>query len=118
MKILVVDDDAIMLEAIAHILKADGYQVAVAEDSHKALSILANEDIHLILADIMMPDMSGLELLNLVNEFYFNRIPVIIISSLSKPDIISCSKALGAKEFIVKPIDFEKLSFCIKKYAA
>jgi two-component system, sensor histidine kinase ChiS len=117
MKVLVVDDDKLILEAIAHILEADGYEVVVAEDSCKAISIIENGDINLIVSDIMMPNMSGLELLNLLNEFYFNKVPVIFISSLYKSDIISCCKALGAKEFIVKPIDFKKLSFSVKKYA-
>jgi CheY-like chemotaxis protein len=117
MKVLVVDDDKLILEAITHILERDGCEVLVAEDSFKALNIIENEAIDLIVSDIMMPNMSGLELLNLLNEFYFNKIPVILISSLDKSDIISCSIALGAKEFIIKPVDFEKLSSCVKKYA-
>ena len=117
MKVLVVDDDRLMLEAIAHVLEADGCEVMLAEDGLKAFRIIKNGGVNLILSDIMMPDMSGLELLNLANEFDFKKIPVILISSLDKADVISCAKALGAKAFLSKPINFAKLSFFVKKYA-
>jgi DNA-binding response OmpR family regulator len=116
MKILIIDDDVLMLEAITHRLKAEGHKVLAADDSFKALSIIKQENLDLIISDIMMPDMSGLELLNLLNRFYFIKVPVIFISSLFKSIIQTTAKALGAKEFIVKPINFDKLSSYVKKY--
>ena len=116
MKILIVDDDKLMLAAIAHSLKADGYETLVAEDGFKALNILEKEKVDLIVSDIMMPSMSGLGLLNLLKQYYFNRMPVIIISSLDKADIILCSLGLGAENFIAKPINFEELSLRVKKF--
>jgi adenylate cyclase len=117
MKILIIDDDVLTLEAITHRLKAEGHKVVAAENTINALSILRKENIDLIISDIMMPDMSGLELLNLLNRFYFIKVPVILISSLFKSVIQTTAKALGAKEFLVKPINFDKLSSYVKKYA-
>ena len=116
MKVLIVDDDKLMLEAISFSLKGDGCEVLIAEDGCKALNILEKETIDLIVSDIMMPTMSGLGLLNLLKQYYFNRIPVIIISSLDKGDVILCSLGLGAENFIAKPINFKELSTRVKKY--
>jgi DNA-binding response OmpR family regulator len=116
MKVLVIEDDLLMLEAIGYRLKKDGHQVLMAEDSFKALNIIEHEDINVIISDIMMPDMSGLELLSLLKRFYLSKVPVILISALFKSIIRTTAIALGAKELLVKPIDFDKLSFYVKKY--
>ena len=116
MKILVVDDDLFTLRSIEHNLRGEGYEVSVSEDGFSALEILQKEKIDLIICDIMMPNLSGLGFLNLLKQFYLNRIPVIVISSLDKADVILCTMGLGANDFIVKPINFEELSIRIKKH--
>jgi DNA-binding response OmpR family regulator len=116
MKVLVIEDDLLMLEAIGYRLKKDGHHVLMAENSFKALNIIEHEDINVIISDIMMPDMSGLELLSLLKRFYLSNVPVILISALFKSIIRTTAIALGAKELLVKPIDFDKLSFYVKKY--
>lgn len=115
MKILVVDDDKLILEAISHHLKNEGYEVTVAENGYLALDILEKSKVDLIISDVMMPDISGLGLLSLLKQFYFNKIPVIIISSLDKTDVILHSLGLGAVDFITKPINFGELSQLVKK---
>lgn len=116
MKILIVDDDRLMLEAISHKLINNGYEVEIAEDGYEALSIIDKVKIDLIISDVMMPNISGLGLLSLLKQFYFNNIPVIIISSLDKADMVLHSIGLGAVDFIRKPINFKKLLLLIKKH--
>lgn len=116
MKILIVDDDKLMLEVISHKLKNDGYDVVVAEDGYEALSIIDKVKIDLIISDVMMPNISGLGLLSLLKQFYFNNIPVIIISSLDKADMVLHSIGLGAVDFLRKPINFKNLSKLVKKH--
>src|SRR5438105_1049621 len=116
MKILVVDDDKMVLEAITHHLTLEGYQVITAENGLQALELAQNEDLDLIISDIMMPDLSGLSLLSMLKQFYFNKIPVIIISALDKSDVILSSLGLGADDFMAKPINFRELSLRVKKY--
>jgi DNA-binding response OmpR family regulator len=116
MKILVVDDDPLMLEAIAHCLRAEKVEVVTAENGFEAIRIAQGGSLDLIISDIMMPDMSGLSLLCLLKQFYFNTIPVIIISSLDKADVILSSLGLGAEDFISKPIDFGRLINRVKRY--
>lgn len=116
MKILVVDDDKLMLESISHYLGAEGYETSIAEDGFQALDTIQKQKIDLIISDIMMPNISGLALLNLLKQFYFNSIPVILISSLDKKAFILRSLGLGAIDFITKPIDFKNLSQLVRKY--
>jgi DNA-binding response OmpR family regulator len=116
MKILVVDDDDFILETISKTLKADGYDVQTASDGVIALSLIENKHFDLIISDIMMPNMSGLTLLDIVNRHYFNKIPLILISSLDKAEIILSALGMGAADFILKPVNFLELSIRVKKY--
>ena len=116
MKILIVDDDKLQLEAISFVLKRDGYETVVAHNGYEALEVINKTKVDLIISDIMMPNISGLGLLSLLKQFYFNKIPVIVISSLDKAEIILQSISFGAIDFVRKPIDFRELSMRIKKY--
>lgn len=69
----------------------------------------------MIISDIIMPTISGLDLLNMLKSFYFNKIPVILISSLDKQDVILSALSGGACDFVLKPIDFDKLAALVKK---
>ena len=118
MKILVVDDDSILLEAISFNLREDGYDVITANDGFKALDIIQRQEhLDLIISDIMMPNMSGLSLLSLLKKFYFDKVPVILISSLDKGDVVLSAMKLGAHDFIVKPFNIDELSLRVKKLA-
>ena len=117
MKILVVDDDKMMLEAISHSLKAEGHEVEKAEDGYVALDMINREKVDLVITDVMMPNISGLGLLSLLKQFYFNKIPVILISSLNKADVIVRSLGMGAVDFVTKPINFKELGMKVRKFA-
>ena len=118
MKILVVDDDAMMLKAIEHCLEEDHFEVIKAQNSLQALDAIENTKPDLIICDIMMPGFSGLELLSLLKNFYFNTIPIIIISALQKDDVVLSSRELGAADFMAKPIDFNDLAARVRKLLA
>lgn len=114
MKILIVDDDELMLTSISHSLVEQGYNVVLAENVSKALDILEDQKIDLIVSDIMMPNVSGLGLLSMLKEYYFDRIPVILISSLNKGGVVANSLGLGATYFLAKPVDVKELLTCVK----
>jgi DNA-binding response OmpR family regulator len=115
MKILVVDDDKMILKAITSSLSSEGHEIITAENGLEALEVTSHQKLDLIISDIMMPDLSGLSLLSMLKQFYFNNIPVIIISSLDKTDVILSSLGLGAADFISKPINFKELGQRVKK---
>ncbi len=118
MKILLVDDDPIMLETLTRILKADGFDIITASNGIKAIEMLEQKQFNLVISDIMMPYMSGLGLLKILKEHYFNRIPVILISSLDKSEIILSALNMGADDFVLKPVNYSELKIRIKKYIA
>ena len=75
------------------------------------------QELDLIISDILMPNLSGLSLLSLLKQFYFNKIPVILISALDQSPVILSSLGLGADDFIAKPINFQELLLRVKKFA-
>jgi DNA-binding NtrC family response regulator len=83
--------------------------VIEASDVYSALDLIDKHKIDGVISDIMMPDISGLSLLSLLKQFYFNRIPVIVISSLGKEQAGVSAMDLGAYAFLEKPIDFDDL---------
>lgn len=108
-RILVIDDDKLFQRAIAFNLKENNYDVITADNAFSALELIDRYRIDGVISDIMMPDISGLSLLSLLKKFYYNRIPVLIISSLGKEKAEPISLSLGAYAFMPKPIDFEEL---------
>jgi DNA-binding response OmpR family regulator len=116
MRILVVDDDRMVLEAMKHNLGIRGYEVVTANTVLEALEIAASQKLDLIISDVIMPDISGLSLLSMLRRFYLYKVPIIIISSLDKKEIISSSVNLGADDFLKKPINYEELHLRVKHY--
>ena len=115
MKILVIDDDQFTLDSISFYLKSEGFEILKALDSYKALEILEKVKVDLIICDILLPSLSGLGLLSLLKNFYLEKTPVILISSLDQKEVVSSSMSLGAQDFIIKPINFEELLSKIKR---
>ena len=79
--ILIVDDEQEIADLVEIYLVSDGYSVFKANDAQEGLDILEREDIHLVLLDIMMPGMNGLEMCKKIRET--NNIPIIMISAKS-----------------------------------
>ena len=105
-RILVVDDTASNRELLARRLGRDGHAVITAASGKEALRILATHECDLVLADILMPDMNGIELLGrLKSDDRLREIRVIMISGLRDADaVVRCIEA-GAEDYLQKPID-------------
>lgn len=104
--ILVVDDNASNRGLLLRRLEREGHQVVEARSGRQALQILGTEEIDLILLDLMMPDMNGLQVLErLKGNKRLRNIPVIMISGLQETDsVIRCIGA-GAEDYLPKPFD-------------
>lgn len=109
MRILVIDDDLIFLYTMMHYLKARQYDVTTAEDGCKALEEVKINQPDLIITDIMMPKMSGIELVNYLHNDLQNKIPVILVSGMEEKAVIRESFKLGPIDFFIKPFDFANL---------
>ena len=99
--ILVVDDDEMITEAIEIYLKNEGYNVFKAYDGIEALKILEDEIIHLIIMDIMMPNMDGTRTTVKIREE--KQIPIIMLSAKSEDTDKILGLNLGADDYITKP---------------
>jgi len=113
-KILVVDDSRSVRNAISSFLKTDGYDVEVAEDVFNAKNLLKNNFFDIVISDIVLPEISGVELMKFVKNNYKDT-EVILITS--QPTIKTVSDALHAKAFdyITKPISKQKILDVVKK---
>ena len=110
-KILLVDDDMRNVFALSHTLKSRGMTVLRAENGQKALDMLDdNPDIDIVLMDIMMPVMDGLEAMRRIRQQKrFWKLPVLALTAKAmKGDKEKCIDA-GANDYLVKPIDIEKV---------
>jgi len=103
MKILIVEDDQIMSDNLVALLEPEGYEVVVAIDGADALKVIIDTQPTLIITDIMMPNISGLELLNIYKGQLFQETPVVVISAMDSYDVQYFSIAVGAAAYFVKP---------------
>lgn len=105
-KILLVDDMEMNVIILAEIIKSLGYTPLSALSAKEALDILRNDLPQLILLDVSMPDMTGLEFCELLKEDIYTRdIPVIFISAMDSQDDLSKAFELGAVDYIFKPFE-------------
>ena len=101
--ILVCDDDKEIVKAIEIYLSKEGYNVLKAYNGEEALKLLKNNTIHLIILDIMMPVMDGLETLNEIRKT--ESIPVIMLSAKSEDEDKINGLNLGADDYVTKPFN-------------
>ncbi len=103
MKILVCDDDREIVEAITIYLEKEGYTVIAAYNGKEALDTLRREQVQLIILDIMMPEMDGIEALLRLREY--SSIPVILLSAKSEDADKINGLNVGADDYITKPFN-------------
>ncbi len=101
-RILVVEDDEDMRENLRRILGGAGYEVLMAEDGAEAMTLLRTRPCHLVLTDLVMPGMGGLELLKEIRQQDQN-LPVVFLSAFGDRATFARATELGAVDFVTKP---------------
>ncbi len=114
MKVLIVDDEEMTIKMIEMQLHKDNFVVLTSTDGVEAMEIIKRELPDIIISDIMMPFMSGLELLETVKSEN-KKMPVILISALDDVEIIQTAIGMGADDFIIKPINMDELSLRVHR---
>ena len=99
--VLVVDDDKEIVGAIAALLEREGYNIYKAYDGLMALDTVMSNDIHLMLIDVMMPNMDGLSAIMRIRET--KNIPIIVLSAKSEDTDKVVGLSVGADDYITKP---------------
>ena len=112
-RILVIDDERSIRNTLKDILEFEKYQVEVAEDGFKALELIRSADFDVILCDIKMPGMDGIEVLQKIEEIKPD-IPVVMISGHGNIDTAVESIKKGAFDFIEKPLDLNRLLITLR----
>lgn len=111
-RILVVDDDKEIANAIDKLLTMEGYKIIKAYNGLEALDVLINNDIQLILLDVMMPRLDGLSTTLKIREK--KNIPIIIMSAKSEDSDKVLGLSMGADDYITKPFNSQELIARVK----
>ncbi|MBZ2208915.1 ANTAR domain-containing response regulator [Massilia soli] len=106
-RILIVDDDAILLQFIGEVLRHAGYDTVSASSGAQAIAQIEAREPDLALLDITMPGMTGLELARHLNEL--TTVPFMFLSAIGDTDSARQAAAYGAVGYVVKPVDAEQL---------
>ena len=114
MKILVVDDESIVLDSCRLVLGAEGFEVLAAISADEAIKTIANEKPSLLLIDVKMPGRDGMYLMREVKERWPD-IPVIVMSGYATRETIAEAAEIGAASFIAKPFTPEELLKTVQK---
>jgi two-component system, NtrC family, response regulator HydG len=113
-KILIVDDDPGHLTTLKTIIRSWGYDVSTGDDGEIAVARVKSEHVDLVLMDVRMAKMSGIEALEEIKD-YNPSIPVIIMTAYSSVDTAVDALKSGAYDYLIKPLDFEVLKLTIDR---
>lgn len=106
--ILIVEDDAATRRLYRFLLSSGGYVVLEAEDGLEAIDVLQRHHCDLVITDMNMPRMDGLDLIRTIRKD-FGDISIILITAFGTPDTHKQALRLGANDYLAKPFDFEEL---------
>jgi DNA-binding NtrC family response regulator len=114
--VLVVDDDPIILESCRRVLEAEGFTVSLATSAAEGLEALEGRAFDLLLADIKMPEVDGLQLLALARKRH-PRVPVLLMSGYPTSETVAATMEGGADGFLAKPFTPEELVSAVVRAA-
>lgn len=114
MKILVVDDDAIVIKSCRRILESEGFEVSTVPSAEQALEAVKNSDFDLLLIDVKMPERDGMYLLREIKKNW-PEMPSIVMSGYPTPETIAEVLRLGASLFIPKPFRPDELMKSVRQ---
>ena len=116
MKILICDDDSMTLRALEYRFKKDGFEVIKAVNGREAQKILDEDsDIDVLITDVYMPSVNGLELVTYVRTTLNRNIPIIVLSMSNVNDVFQHALELEADEYMTKPVNLEDISNKVKE---
>jgi len=116
MKILIAEDDQLMIKMLEFRLKKDGHEVIITHDGREAVNKLEEFQPDLVITDIMMPYLSGLEVVSAVKKRYPTGTPVIILSGMGQENVVLEAFQLGADDYMTKPFSPNELSVRVRRF--
>lgn len=114
--VLALDDSPVMHQLVKRALEPE-YQVITVDNAVDALSMIYDQPISVLLLDVQMPDVNGLEFCRTVRSLpQFQHLPVVMVTSKDKPFDRVKGQLAGATEYLTKPFDAEKLRETIRRF--
>ena len=114
--VLIVEDEADAAELFAEMMRVSGFRVRKTSSSTPALSMMTEEKPDIVLLDIMMPDVSGLDILRQMrHDPVLANIPVVVVSAKSMPADIRNGMEAGASTYLTKPVGFLELKEAVER---
>ena len=109
-RILIVDDVTSIREIVLSMLQKKGHRVFEAKTGEEALAIAKSKRVHLVLTDVNMPTMDGIELIGKLRELeHYAKTPIVVLAKGAKDENIERARAAGAVDWIAKPFTEESL---------
>lgn len=113
-KILIVEDNPMVIKSLEFKLKKEGYDAHLTEDGRDAMEKLKTESFDLVLTDLMLPFISGNQIIEFIKENYPD-LPIIVLSTATQEDIITEAFTMGVDDFITKPFSPNELALRVKR---
>jgi len=121
-RILLVDDEELVVKSIEKLLKKEGHEVVSVKNGQDALNQAETIDFDLIITDIRMPKLNGLDTIQRLREYLKahgkSRIPEICITGYADNDLNHRAEELGINEYLYKPFDLRDFLACVKRCLA
>ncbi|NCI47190.1 response regulator transcription factor [Sediminibacterium soli] len=117
MKILLADDEPILLKTIELKLQKEGYQVVSTCDGREAVAKIDEYDPDIVITDLMMPYISGLEIVAFVRKKTHKKIGVIMLTAMEQEKVVMEAFELGVDDYVTKPFSLNELVIRVKKLA-
>lgn len=114
MNILLIEDEQNVSAFIKKGLQEDGYKVSAAFDGHSGLDLIIREQFDLVILDVVLPDISGLEVCKKIRQTGFREVPVLMLTALGTTDQVVKGLDSGADDYLVKPFKFKELTARIR----
>jgi two-component system, OmpR family, response regulator MtrA len=112
-KILVIDDDIAITELMSMLLRTHGFEVFTANSGAEGVKLVREKLPHVVLLDLMMPDMDGWQVSKAIRTF--SNVPILILSAINDPAMVASVLDAGADDFLVKPVPSSVLVANIRK---
>lgn len=114
-KIVLAEDNSILAKLLQFKLQKEGYQLLIATNGKEAVDLIENNKPDMILTDIMMPFISGLEVISHVRNKLEMKTPIVVFSSAGQEEMVLSAFNLGATDFMSKPFSPNELIIRIKR---
>jgi len=118
-KILVIDDEKLVAESLKKLLKKEGYDVNIAKNGIEAMKRIKEDDFNLVVSDIRMPDINGIEIVKQIREYLKQNgkqsIPEILITGYANKENLQEAEKLNVADYIYKPFNIKDFLDVIRR---